>query len=64
MKTLVTGATGYLGIPLVLALAKQGVQVKALVRSESKCHAIQHPLVDLVKGDITDLGSLQSAVKD
>ena len=63
MKTLITGATGYLGIPLALALAARGVQVRALIRSESKSHLIQHPLIEMVKGDMVDLQSLQHAVK-
>ncbi|NND32111.1 MAG: NAD-dependent epimerase/dehydratase family protein, partial [Saprospiraceae bacterium] len=63
MKTLVTGATGYLGIPLVKALVCRGMPVRALIRTESKSHHIRHPLVELVKGDITDSKSLKRAVK-
>ena len=63
MKTLITGASGYIGTPLALALAGQGTPVKALVRSESNCqHLMSHSEIELVRGDITDIDSLKKAV--
>jgi nucleoside-diphosphate-sugar epimerase len=63
MKTLITGATGYIGTHLTLALATQGIQVKALVRSESNCQQLMnHPEIELVRGDVTNIDSLKRAV--
>lgn len=64
MKTLVTGATGYVGIPLTLALANQGVAVKAMFRSEAKtAELLKHPQIELVKGELSDIRSLRNIVK-
>lgn len=64
MKTLVTGATGYVGIPLVQALARMGVSVKALVRSEARSNEITgHRHIELVAGDLSDPESLRKAIR-
>lgn len=64
MKTLVTGATGYVGIPLVQALARQGTPVKALVRSEARSREISgHRHIELVTGDLSDPVSLRQAIR-
>ena len=46
----VTGATGYLGTPLLAALAGRGHAVRALVRPAS-VGRIRHPSIDVVTGD-------------
>jgi dihydroflavonol-4-reductase len=61
MLTLVTGATGYLGVDLVQALRGQGRQVRALVRSDAGAARLADTGVEIVRGDVTDADSLPSA---
>jgi NAD+-dependent farnesol dehydrogenase len=64
MKILVTGATGYIGIPLVQALAGQGISVRALVRSEARSREIAgHRQIELVTGDLSNPVSLRKAIR-
>ncbi len=63
MKILVTGATGYLGNNLALALADKGNEVHALVRSNSALKLLQHPNITIFKGDILEKNSLLTAMK-
>jgi len=63
---LVTGATGYVGGRLVPKLIEAGHRVRALGRSRRKLAArpwANHPLVELVKGDVGDLDSLRRAAQ-
>ena len=53
MKVLVTGATGYIGHSLALALAQRGNRVNVLVRDPRSVHIPKHPLVKVFEGDIT-----------
>jgi len=62
MKVFVTGATGFIGIQLVKRLVKEGHEVHALFRSESKANLIRHAGVKLYKGDILDKTSLDHAI--
>lgn len=64
MKTLVTGATGLVGYNIVRALLNENRQVKALVRSLEKAKRILPSECELVKGDITDITSIENAAKD
>ena len=62
---LVTGATGYVGGRLVPKLLEAGYKVKAMGRSRAKMSSrwwANHPLVELAKGDVLDLKSLNRAV--
>lgn len=63
MKVLVTGATGFIGRRLCLALAQQGWQVYALCRNPHHPFLISHPGIIPVKGDITDRNSLEAAMQ-
>jgi farnesol dehydrogenase len=63
MKIFVSGATGFIGIQLVKRLVKDGHEVHALYRSESKADLIRHPGVVLFKGDILDSESLDTAME-
>ncbi len=63
MKVFVSGATGFIGIQLVLRLVKDGHTVHALYRSESKADLIRLPGVELFKGDIMDRSSLEDALE-
>lgn len=58
MKIFISGATGFIGSRLALRLAGEGHQVHALYRAESKRAILQHPNIQLFKGDILDFNSL------
>jgi nucleoside-diphosphate-sugar epimerase len=59
-KVFLTGGTGFIGRPLVEALLRRGWKVTALVRNPEgrPAQALQHMGAQLVKGDITDRGSV------
>ncbi|HSB91985.1 MAG TPA: NAD-dependent epimerase/dehydratase family protein [Flavitalea sp.] len=63
MKTLITGASGYLGNQLAHALADSGSEVVALVRSDAAKALLQHPNITIFPGDVVDRGSLTRAMK-
>ncbi len=65
-KTLVTGATGLLGLHLVRALAARGDDLRLLIRREtdvSALEAIDGLEFERVTGDITDRRAVRRAVK-
>jgi farnesol dehydrogenase len=62
MRVLVTGASGFLGGRLILALVHASYDVRALVRKTSIVENIP-PLVELVYGDIRDLDSVVAALE-
>jgi len=64
MKTLVTGATGFIGTHLVKALVEKGRDVRCLVRKTSNTKKIEELGVELFYGDLLDKQSLQGAVKE
>lgn len=53
VKCLVTGATGFTGSHLALALAKQGYGVRALVRPGSATTTLKEGGVEIVEGQLT-----------
>ncbi|MCB9479832.1 MAG: NAD-dependent epimerase/dehydratase family protein [Deltaproteobacteria bacterium] len=61
MSTLITGATGYLGARLLRRLLDDGEQVRALVRDPNRL-GIEHPNLEIVRGDMLDADSLARAV--
>ena len=63
MKIFISGATGFIGIQLVKRLLKEGHEVHALYRSESKADLIRLPGVALFRGDILDSESLDEAME-
>lgn len=63
MKTLVTGASGFIGSAVVRQLLKANHRVRVLVRRESDRRNIQGLPVETVVGDLTDSLSLERALK-
>ena len=62
-RVLVTGASGFVGKHIVKNLALHGHDVACLVRPTSCTSGISRDVSELVFGDVTDIGSLESAVK-
>ena len=64
MKTLITGATGFVGAAVLRELLKKGHKVKALVRQSSILDNLKNLDVETVQGDLIDRDSLKLALKD
>ncbi|HHE04819.1 MAG TPA: NAD-dependent epimerase/dehydratase family protein [candidate division WOR-3 bacterium] len=66
MKALVTGATGFIGARMTKYLTDKGYEVYALVRKNSKLDRLKKLNVypKLIYGDITNLDSLNEAVRE
>ena len=58
MRVFLTGATGYVGSAVALALRQRGHEVAALVRPESESTSLREAGVFIVAGGIDDLPSL------
>lgn len=63
MKTFVTGATGYVGHSLALALAQQGNQVHVLIRNPQSVFIPHHPNIKVFVGDITKKETISIAMQ-
>src|SRR5258707_5591446 len=62
MKTLVTGATGFLGSHVARQLAGRGKQMRVLVRPASDTRAIDGLGAERFIGDLRDTASLERAM--
>ena len=62
MRTLVTGATGYLGAELVRELRRRDRDVRALVRSPAAAARLSGTGVETVGGDVRDAASVERAL--
>ena len=62
MKTLVTGATGFLGSHVARQLAGRGEQVRVLMRPSSDTRAIEGLEAERIIGDLRDVASLDRAL--
>ncbi len=60
----VIGATGNIGVPVVKNLIRKGFRIKAIVRNTDRAKKLfdysEH--VEIVKADLQDVQSLQSAL--
>jgi dihydroflavonol-4-reductase len=63
MKTLVTGATGFLGSHVARALAGRGENLRVLVRPSSDLRALDGLNADRFIGDLRDRASLEPAME-
>ncbi|HEU5314693.1 MAG TPA: NAD-dependent epimerase/dehydratase family protein [Chloroflexota bacterium] len=63
MKTLVTGASGFVGSAIATALRERGDEVRGLVRDASRARGLRERGVELAHGDMTDADSLRWAVR-
>jgi farnesol dehydrogenase len=61
-KCFVTGATGFIGNKLIQELIRQNFLIHVLVRSSSDTFTLKHKNVTIYTGDITDRGSIKSAM--
>jgi dihydroflavonol-4-reductase len=62
MKTLVTGASGFVGSAVVRQLLEVGHDVRALLRPQSDRRNIDGLTLEVVTGDLTDRSSLERAM--
>jgi NADH dehydrogenase len=58
---LVTGATGFVGSHLVKRMRREGLKVRAVVRTPAKAQALEDLGVEVVPGDMSDRASLEAA---
>jgi nucleoside-diphosphate-sugar epimerase len=63
VKVFVTGGNGFVGSHLIEALRRNGDEVAALVRSESKANAVEALGAEPVQGDLGDESVLARAVR-
>jgi len=64
MRVLVTGGTGFTGGHLCLRLVKDGCQVRTIARRPEKAAHLTQAGVEVISGDILDLGTALSATKN
>jgi dihydroflavonol-4-reductase len=64
MKTLVTGANGFLGSTIMRHLLKAGHDVRVLVRAQSDRRNLTDFPVEICEGDLRDTSSIKRAVND
>ncbi len=63
MKILVAGGTGFVGTAIVHALRARELEVRVLARHPERVASLESLGVEVVRGDLTDAGSLTPAVE-
>ena len=62
---LITGGTGFIGIPLVKRLSDLGHKLKLIIRETSDISPFEDlKNIEYVKGDVRDIESLRKAVEN
>ena len=61
-RCLVTGAAGFVGRHLVLALLREGYPVRALIRNTPL--PLEDPLLEVVRGDVEDRARMRTVCED
>jgi nucleoside-diphosphate-sugar epimerase len=61
MHVLVTGATGFVGRPLVAALLRRGDRVRALGRNAAVCAELEQAGADVIRADLRDRAAVVAA---
>ncbi len=64
MRVLITGATGLLGGHLIKELQQRSEDIRALVLPVENADKLEKQGVEVVRGDITDAGTLKAAVQN
>jgi dihydroflavonol-4-reductase len=64
MKTLVTGANGFLGSAIMWRLLEAGHEMRVLVRAQSGTRNLNNFLVEICEGDLRDTSSIKCAASD
>ena len=64
MKTLITGANGFVGSAVLRLLINKGHEVRALVRPDSDRRNFDGIELEVIEGDLRNTDSLERAVKD
>jgi uncharacterized protein YbjT (DUF2867 family) len=59
---LVTGGTGFVGRHLIQRMRKEGIAIRAVVKTVDKAQSLEALGVNLIQGDITDKASLEKAI--
>lgn len=63
-RILITGATGYIGGRLIFKLLEEGYTVRCIVRQPEYLKSRVPDNVEIVRGDLMDYHSIESAMKD
>lgn len=64
MRTLITGATGFLGMALTRRLLADGARVRILARSPARARPLVEQGAELVVGDVTDGDAVRTALRE
>jgi len=64
MKTLVTGANGFVGSAVLRQLLGANHEIRVLVRPDSDRRNLKGLPIEIVEGDLRDSSSLKQAVKN
>jgi dihydroflavonol-4-reductase len=63
VRAIVTGANGFIGANVVMALLRENIEVRAFVRRHSDTRALDGLNVELVYGDLRDSASVRTAIR-
>ncbi len=63
LHVLIIGGTGMLGRPVVRRMAREGLNIRALVRDVERAQRLLPGSVELVPGDLRDVASIEAAMR-